>query len=171
MAAWIKAIGRVIPPGPPGQRRQPGRAGRPGPGVASSRVRHDQVEPGARDAAGDSGIRPRRPGQGPDPGFRQQAGNHLRSQAEFRHPGYVRSRRAVKDGLPEGCRGRQVADIQDQMHGADHVTDDSRTHPRAPLVNKRLPPLPRTEMPDLRRVGHAAELVPSRTKSALGSLA
>jgi hypothetical protein len=110
---------------------------------------------GTRDAVGGSRIRQRRPEQGPDPGLRHQAEHHLRPQGEFRHPGYVKSRRAVQDSLPEGCRGRLVADIEDQVHRADHVTDDNRTYPRASLVKKRLPQLPHTEMADLRRVSHA----------------
>jgi hypothetical protein len=73
-----------------------------------------------------------------------------------RHPGHVKSRRAVKDGMPEGRRGHLVADIEDQMHRADHLTDDRQNAPACtPWRRHACPQLPHTEIADLRRVRHA----------------
>lgn len=124
MAVRIKTVGHIVPPRPPDQLGQFGRPGRPCPSVVSSRVVHDQIELCTRDATAGSRVRQCRPKKGSDSGFWHQAKHYSRSQGKLRHPEHVKSRRAVKDSLPEGCCRDLVGDIEDQMHGADHLIDD-----------------------------------------------
>jgi hypothetical protein len=55
----------------------------------------------------------------------------LRSQGEFRHPGHIKSRRAVKDNLPEGRRSGLVANVENEVRRADHPIDDIRDNSAA----------------------------------------
>jgi len=80
--------------------------------VVSSRVVHDQIELCTRDATADSRIRQCRPKKGSDSGFWHQAKHYPRSQGKLRHPEHVKSRRAVKDSLLEGCCRDLVDDIR-----------------------------------------------------------
>ena len=162
MAVRIKTVGHVVPPGPPGQRAQFGRPAalvergtwprRPRPGRALHAGCHGRQQDQAITAREGTGFLFLASGQ---------ALPHFPGQTPSSR--YVKSRRTVKDGLPEGCRRDLAGDIEDQMHGADHPTDDSRDGlaaipqrgtPARRLIPERLLRLSRTELADLREVSH-----------------
>lgn len=127
MPVRVKAVGDLIAPRTPLQRRQFTRTTGKRPTVVRPRIAYHQVQLGAWKTMRRRRIGQHRPEQRTNTRLRHQPQHRTRTQRKLRHARFFERRWLIEYGPPKHRCGILISDVKDEMrwsdHGAHHTSD------------------------------------------------